>query len=58
MSDGPADADFGNSVDPFGHQSSQEAMDTTLARFRPEYAVVNADSYGQFTKRILLKKGG
>lgn len=57
QSDDPADANFGNSTDPFGHQSSQEPMDIIMARHHPEYALVNADCYGQFTKRILLGKG-
>jgi hypothetical protein len=56
VSDDPAHADFGNSTDPFGHQSSQEPMDIIMARHHPEYALVNADCYGQFTKRILLNK--
>jgi hypothetical protein len=57
QSDNPAHPNFGNSTDPFGHQSSQEPMDKIMARHHPEYALVNADCYGQFTKRILMGKG-
>ena len=57
-SDNPADAAFGNSTDPFGHQASTEALGLLLAQFKPEYAIVNADAYGQFTRRILTSKGG
>lgn len=58
QSDDPNNADFGNSTDPFGHQCGTEAMDKVLARFKPEYAIVNADSYGQFTKNLLIYKSG
>ncbi|WP_369977629.1 hypothetical protein [Xanthomonas bundabergensis] len=58
VSDDPAHADFGNSREPFAHQSSTEAMDKVLAQFHPAYALVNADNYGQFTKRVLIAARG
>jgi hypothetical protein len=58
QSDDPANADFGNSTDPFNHQCSQEADDIVLATHRPDYALVNADNYGQFTKRLLMEAKG
>jgi hypothetical protein len=54
VSDNSVDADYGNSTDAFNHQCSTEAMDKVLAQFKPEYAVVNADNYGQFVKKILV----
>jgi hypothetical protein len=57
-SDVPTDADFGNSTDPFAHQCGTETLDRLLAQFHPAYAAVNADSYGQFTKRLLIAKRG
>lgn len=57
QSDDPTDPDFGNSTDPHNHQSSNEADDKLLAHFKPEYAVVNADNYAQFTTALLLAAG-
>jgi hypothetical protein len=58
QSDDEANANFGNSTDPHNHQTSTEPMDMVLAKFKPKYAMVNADCYGQFTKRILMQNKG
>jgi hypothetical protein len=50
----PNNPNFGNSTDPFNHQCGTESADKLLAQRKPDYAVVNADSYGQFTKRLLI----
>jgi hypothetical protein len=57
VSDDPASNDFGASTDN-RIQASTIPMDQLLAQFRPEYAIVNADSYGQFATRLLLENRG
>lgn len=52
ISDTPTDNDFGVSTDN-SIQASTPALDALLARHKPDYAVVNADSYGQFATRLL-----
>jgi hypothetical protein len=56
QSDDPKARNFGNSTDAMNHQCSNERMDKVLAKFKPEYAVVNADNYAQFTKTLLIAK--
>lgn len=56
-SDNPADNNFGASTDN-SIQASTIPLDKLLAQFRPEYAVVNADSYGQFATKLLLNNKG
>lgn len=56
-SDDPTHADFGetttNSI-----QASTPELGRLLAQHQPDYAAVNADSYGQFARLLLMEKGG
>jgi hypothetical protein len=56
-SDNPADDDFGNSTDN-QIQASTIPLDKLLATHKPNYAVVNADNYGQFAAALLTSRGG
>jgi hypothetical protein len=55
-SDDPAHNDFGDSTDN-SVQASTIPMDKLLAKHQPDYAVVNADNYGQFACALLTHYG-
>lgn len=55
-SDDPADRDFGDSTDN-SIQASTTATVKLLAQHKPNYAIVNADSYGQFAAALLRHYG-
>lgn len=56
-SDDPNDNDFGDSTDNAIQASTQE-RDKLLAKWKPDYAVVNADNHGQFATRLLVLNKG
>ncbi len=56
-SDDPGDRNFGSSTDN-SIQASTIPLDKLLASFKPGYAVVNADNYGQFAAALLQRTGG
>jgi hypothetical protein len=55
-SDDPAHNDFGDSTDN-SVQASTIPLDKLLAKHQPDYAVVNADNYGQFACALLTHYG-
>lgn len=56
-SDDPAHIDFGETTDN-RIQASTKELAKLLAVSKPEYALVNADSYGEFATRLLTRNHG
>ena len=56
VSDDPTHGEFGNSTDN-SIQASTIPLDKLLAKHQPNYAVVNADNYGQFAVALLTARG-
>lgn len=54
VTDDPNHRDFGETTNN-SIQASTPVLDKLLARHRANYAIVNADSYGQFARQILQK---